>query len=87
IGGLINAEDSKTLRKVPFLGDIPLLGNLFRKEDSSTNDKELIIFITPHLVKEGARTAGLAQKQMPWEYGRLGLKEEAMERILDGLER
>ena len=87
IGGLINTEDSKTLRKVPFLGDIPLLGNIFRKRDDKSNDKELIIFITPHLIKEGAKTAGLAQKQMPWEYGRLGLKEEAMERILDGLER
>jgi len=88
IGGLIKSEDTKSLKKVPFLGDIPLLGNLFRKKEDETNDTELVIFITPHLIKERARHAGLAlEKQLPWEYGRLGLKEETMERILDRLER
>ncbi|MBN2096861.1 MAG: hypothetical protein JW714_00115 [Candidatus Omnitrophica bacterium] len=87
IGGLINTEDSKINRKVPFLGDIPLLGNVFRKQDDSSTDKELIIFITPHLVKDGSETPGLAlEKSAPWEYERLGLKEEAMERLLDRIE-
>ncbi|MBL7085394.1 MAG: hypothetical protein ISS43_04735 [Candidatus Omnitrophica bacterium] len=87
IGGLINSEDSKISRKVPFFGDIPLLGNLFRKKDDSSTDKELIIFITPRLVKEGAKSSGLVlQKQAPWEYERLGLREEAMEKVLDRFE-
>jgi len=87
IGGLINTEEEKISRKVPFFGDIPLLGNLFRKKDDTATDKELIIFITPHLVDAGTKTAALVlQKQMPYEYGNLRLKEEAMERILDGFE-
>ena len=85
IGGLINTEDSKSLRKVPWFSDIPLVGNLFRKKNDTTLDKELIIFITPHLVDSGiAAEKGLVmEKQIPWEYGNLGLKEEAMDRFLD----
>ena len=90
IGGLINSEDSKIARKVPFLGDIPLLGNIFRKKDDNSSDKELIIFITPHLVKEQTKTAGLAQDELyelSWEYETQDLrKEEAMERALDRFE-
>ncbi len=88
IGGLIDTEDSKSLRKVPFLGDIPLIGNVFRKKDNKKKDKELIIFITPHLIKERMKTAGLAsQEHLPGEYESFGLeKEEAMERILDRFE-
>ncbi|MCQ9208821.1 MAG: hypothetical protein NG712_05535, partial [Omnitrophica bacterium] len=87
IGGLIDTNDVRVSRKVPFFGDIPLLGNLFRKQDDTSTDKEIIIFITPHLVKDGSRTPGLAlEKQAPWEYERLGLKEEAMERFLDRFE-
>ncbi|MBL7130169.1 MAG: hypothetical protein ISS45_01985 [Candidatus Omnitrophica bacterium] len=87
IGGLIHTEDERISKKVPFFGDIPLLGNFFRKQDDASSDKELIIFITPHLIEEGAKTKGLAlEKQAPWEYGNLRLKEEAMERILDRFE-
>jgi type IV pilus assembly protein PilQ len=87
IGGLIKTKDTKSLKKVPFLGDIPLLGNLFRYKDDKTEDKELIIFLTPHSVKEGAATLGLAlERQAPWEYENLGLKEEAMEMFLDRFE-
>ncbi|UCB57502.1 MAG: hypothetical protein JSV30_02665 [Candidatus Omnitrophota bacterium] len=94
IGGLINTEDEKIMRKVPFLGDIPLLGSLFCKKDDSSEDKELIIFITPHLAKERARMAGLTslKRHLPPEgYGDFVQsamkKEEAMESILDILEK
>jgi len=87
IGGLINVEETNISRKMPFFGDIPFLGNIFRKKDDTSTDKELIIFITPHLLDEGTKTGALAlEKQMPYEYGNLRLKEEAMERILDGFE-
>lgn len=87
IGGLIDIKDSKITRKVPFLGDIPLLGNIFRKKEDEVNDTELIIFITPHLIEEGEAAPGLAlEKQAPWEYENLGLKEEAMEMFLDRFE-
>ncbi|NQT00283.1 MAG: type II secretion system protein GspD, partial [Candidatus Omnitrophica bacterium] len=93
IGGLISIEDSKSLRKTPFLGDIPFLGNLFRKQDDSSTDKELIIFITPHLIIEQAQAEGLMPEKKTvreygrsWEYEGLGRKDEAVETLLDQLE-
>ena len=51
IGGLIQDEHTKTTRKVPVLGDIPLLGYLFRGIYESTEKTELVIFITPTIVR------------------------------------
>ncbi|MEK7317172.1 MAG: secretin N-terminal domain-containing protein [Candidatus Eisenbacteria bacterium] len=50
IGGLIKEVDVKTTRKVPFLGDIPLLGALFKHKTTSKQKVDLMIFITPHLI-------------------------------------
>ncbi len=53
IGGLLNQEDKTNLYKVPFLGDIPLLGNLFKYEKQTAVDNELIIAVTPRVVGMG----------------------------------
>jgi len=52
IGGLRQQEMSKVEVKVPFLGDIPLLGVLFKKEESVIRHSVLTIFITPHVMTE-----------------------------------
>ena len=52
IGGLLNSEDSKSLSKVPLLGDIPILGELFKYHNNSHEDTELLILITPRVVNE-----------------------------------
>ena len=52
IGGLISKEDTYTFEKIPFLGDLPFLGSAFRYKTTDESDKELMIFITPHIVKE-----------------------------------
>ncbi|MDP3143721.1 MAG: hypothetical protein Q8N14_07325, partial [Candidatus Omnitrophota bacterium] len=52
IGGLRKKEDSLTIEKVPFLGDIPLLGVFFRKKVSAVVDVDLLIFVTPRIVTE-----------------------------------
>jgi len=52
IGGLISRDNEKSVKKVPFLGDIPLLGLAFRYKTTDETDKELLIFITPHIIKE-----------------------------------
>ena len=49
LGGLIQESETKTANKVPILGDIPLLGRLFRNKSTSLVKSELIIFITPHV--------------------------------------
>jgi len=53
IGGLIETQEQNNVEKVPILGDIPLVGGLFRSTKSNTIEKEVIIFITPRLMKEG----------------------------------
>lgn len=51
IGGLIGSEESKSVSKIPFLGDLPVLGQFFRNERSSKNESEVMIFLTAHIVK------------------------------------
>ncbi len=51
IGGLIGSEESKTINKIPFLGDLPILGRLFSNIDNSKNETEVMIFLTANIVK------------------------------------
>ncbi len=51
IGGLIGAEEAKSVSKIPFLGDLPILGALFRNHRKSKTESELLIFITAHVLK------------------------------------
>lgn len=53
IGGLIQTQKAKNETKVPFLGDIPLLGKLFTGTFNFEQKKELVIFVTPHIIREG----------------------------------
>ncbi|HUT12068.1 MAG TPA: secretin N-terminal domain-containing protein [Thermoguttaceae bacterium] len=50
LGGLISKSKSDIQRKVPYLGDVPILGNLFRYDASVTKRIELLIIMTPHIV-------------------------------------
>lgn len=50
ISGMLKAEDSKSVAKVPGLGSIPILGELFKSRDFRENTTELVIFVTPYLV-------------------------------------
>lgn len=50
VGGLIRNKEEVTEKKIPFVGDIPLIGALFRHKDSTVQDRELIVFITPHIL-------------------------------------
>jgi general secretion pathway protein D len=52
IGGLIQDQTSETVKKVPLLGDIPILGYLFRHSYTDKSKTELLIFLTPYLAKE-----------------------------------
>jgi len=53
LGGLLTQEDKKNLYKVPFLGSMPLLGNLFKWESKTAVDTELIITVIPTVVQGG----------------------------------
>ena len=51
IGGLLQNTRNNTINKAPFLGDLPILGALFRSNGFQRNETELVIIITPYLVK------------------------------------
>lgn len=52
IGGLLEKIERQTRRKVPILGDIPLIGQLFRSKHIETLQREVVIFICPHILDE-----------------------------------
>lgn len=51
IAGLLNNNQSQSVNKFPFLGDIPILGPLFRSTRFQNNESELVILITPYIVR------------------------------------
>ena len=50
IGGLIDSDESRSLSKIPFLGDLPVLGAFFRSVRTSKTETELMIFLTAHVL-------------------------------------
>lgn len=60
LGGLINRKSTNNVTKVPFLGDIPVLGYLFKQEGISEKVEELVIIIEPHIVKKDGSNVGLS---------------------------
>ena len=51
IGGVIQTQNSVNVAQVPLLGDIPVMGNLFKRRSVSTSNQELIFFITPRIIQ------------------------------------
>jgi type IV pilus assembly protein PilQ len=54
LGGIFETEERETINKVPVLGDIPGVGYLFRSTVTVSNQAELLIFVTPKILREGA---------------------------------
>ncbi|MBI3912141.1 MAG: hypothetical protein HY320_14575 [Armatimonadetes bacterium] len=67
IGGIISDNRSRKVQKVPILGDLPLIGNLFRNTQRQKGRSELVVFLTPHVVRE----PGDADQLREFERGRL----------------
>lgn len=61
IGGLLNSDDTKNISKIPLLGDIPFLGELFKYHNDSKQKSEIMILITPRVVNETTPVA-MSQK-------------------------
>ena len=54
LGGIYETERRETIKKVPFLGDIPAIGFLFRSKQMKNDKSELLIFVTPRILEEGS---------------------------------
>lgn len=63
IGGMIKTDKSESVSKVPFFGDLPGIGRLFRRRSVRETRTELIIFITPHIIHRGADDSAYSAQQ------------------------
>lgn len=61
IGGLMQEKEEEKLTKMPFLGDIPVIGWLFQEKNVTKNKTNLLVFLTPNVVKEPARLAEITR--------------------------
>lgn len=57
IGGLINEEEQKNIQKIPFLSNIPILGELFKNRSTTKNKVEVMMILTPHITEAGVSPA------------------------------
>ena len=55
LGGIYETERRETIKKVPLLGDVPVVGNLFKSKQRVDNKAELLIFVTPRILEEGSK--------------------------------
>ncbi|MBR4904531.1 MAG: pilus assembly protein N-terminal domain-containing protein [Selenomonadaceae bacterium] len=70
IGGLMDSSESKRISKIPFLGDIPILGEFFKHTSKSRDKRELIIVVTPYLVGEDENSqTEISQPMRQWYEG------------------
>lgn len=77
LGGLIRTEVEKSTTKLPLLGDIPWLGWLFRHETIDNKERELLVFLTPHIIDDTA--AAVARSQIPAREQTVDSRVEAIE--------
>lgn len=86
IGGLMEKDNTVIDSKIPVLGDIPLLGNLFKHKQRATSKKELMIFLTPHVVMKPSMLAAASKLETDkLEMGRKAWKEQEFNKYLDTL--
>lgn len=64
IGGLMEDQANDTKRKIPILGDIPLLGFLFSQQDKQLSKSNLLLFITPHIVKDSTDFSNILERKI-----------------------
>jgi type IV pilus assembly protein PilQ len=76
LSGIIQDQERTTVSKVPILGDIPLLGSLFRSTDKTNERAEVIVLLTPEIVEEDA---GLASNYSPSKESREVLQKSGVE--------
>jgi len=82
IGGLMDSSESKTVSKIPFLGDIPVIGEFFKYTATTKDKQELAVLITPYLVDENNLSSTRMSRDMK-EYYEKGQAEHLEKEIVD----
>lgn len=83
IGGLTQESTLISKSKIPILGDIPLIGGLFQRENSSESNTELYIIITPHIIRHGddAKMRELMRREAEGQLGPIVPQEYSNEQV------
>jgi type II secretory pathway component GspD/PulD (secretin) len=71
--------------KIPYLGDIPLIGNLFKRRQRSDLQTELIIFLTPHIVQAPSQLVALSASERQKADLHRSFTEEELNKMFDGM--
>jgi general secretion pathway protein D len=85
IGGLMQNAKAISESKIPFIGDIPLLGNLFKHKITTEGRTELIIFLTPYIIHSPTEMASLSEREREKSDATKALTERELEKFLDTL--
>lgn len=85
IGGLMYDSKAESDSKIPLLGDIPLLGNLFKRKTKSDAKTELLIFLTPQIVGAPAELAAVTQAEQQKSDAPKAFTEKELNKFLDNL--
>lgn len=86
LGGLIKHKTTETIVKIPILGDIPLFGYLFKhKEKSPNEERELLVFITPRIVKESNIELSQAKKAVVQEREQSVVCQTSRQQAIDNI--
>jgi general secretion pathway protein D len=83
IGGMMRNDSGEIITKIPLLGDIPLLGNLFKHKTSQTQKTELMIFLTPHVVQSPTMLASMATHEQNHMLLPKSYSEQELDRFLE----
>lgn len=82
LGGLIKDSKKKTVNKIPLLGDIPLIGLAFQNRDIQDVKKEIIVFITPHILTTENRQT-VSRQEYKATMDRTGKTHELIEKSIE----
>jgi general secretion pathway protein D len=83
IGGLMSNDSGEVVTKIPILGDIPLIGNLFKHKTTNNAKTELLIFLTPHIIKAPSELAAMSVTEKNHMLVPKSYSEEELDRFLD----
>jgi len=87
IGGLLSDEERRTIEKIPFLGDVPVIGNLFKSRAKSRSKTNLMIFIRPTILRTAEDSRRVAEQRYGYLRLQQGLQSPNQEPSIDELVR
>lgn len=80
LGGLIDEDVQESVSKIPILGDIPVLGKLFSSTSTSTQKRNLMVFIRPTIIRDGSKLAKISKSKYNY------MRAEQLKRQSEGVD-